>query len=108
MNAIDRLALRWQFESFKPDAQEASYKYMVQEFAVAWRMKRNRAYIQMRIKRLDKCRPDLKIKDRFINLICTLKNKGMGMIDFHRDWSKFDARKTKKEVYIGPEAYRQM
>ena len=49
MNAIDRLALRWQFESFEPDAQEASYKYMIQEFVVAWRMKRNRAYIQMRI-----------------------------------------------------------
>lgn len=108
MDAIDRLALHWQFESFTREFQDESYNDMLEEFADAWRYKRNRTYIQMRIKELHECRPDLLIIQRFLNLFDKNPNSTTIDIDFNRDWSKFDGRKTKKEVYIGPEAYLQM
>lgn len=110
MNAVDRLALRWQFESFTPEYQEASYKEMLDDFTQAWSFKRNRSYIQMRLNQLAECRPDLLLIQRFLtNLFDKDPKHYTGDIDFlKKDWSKYDVRKMKKEPYIGPEAYLQM
>ena len=110
MNAIDRLALRWQFESFTPEHQKASYQEMLADFAKAWTFKRNRAYIQMRLTELADLYPNLMLIQRFLTNLVN-KDPFNTQIDidfFARDWSKYDVRKTKKDVYIGPDAYRQM
>ncbi len=108
MNAIDRLAFRWQFESFTPEYQEASYNEMLADFTKAWRYKRNRSYIQMRLDQLDKCRPDLYLIERFCTNLYDEDPHGFLDKSFLEDWSEYDVRKTKKDVYIGPEAYQQM
>lgn len=110
MNAIDRLAFRWQFESFTPEYQDSCYQQMLYDFAKAWTFKRNRSYIQMRLNQLADYRPDLLLVQRFLtNLFDKDSKHYTGDADFlEKDWSKYDARKTKKNVYIGPDAYRQM
>ena len=110
MNAVDRLALRWQFESFTKEYQDECCDEMIKEFVDAWRFKRNRAYIKMRIDQLHECRSDLFITQKFLTDLFD-KDPTNTMIDidfFAKDWSKYDIRKTKKAPYIGPEAYLQM
>ena len=110
MNAVDRLAFRWQFESFTPEYQEASYQEMLADFAKAWTFKRNRSYIQMRLNQLADRYPDLMLIQRFLTDLFDKDPKHYtGDADFlAKDWSKYDVRKTKKDAYIGPDAYRQM
>lgn len=64
----------------------------------------------MRLDQLDKCRPDLLLVQRFLtNLFDKDPKHYTSDVDFlEKDWSKYDVRKTKKDVYIGPEAYLQM
>ena len=102
MDAIDRLSLRWQFESFTKEFQDQCWSQMLEEFTKAWKFKKNRTYIQQRIKECDKSRPDLFLEDNFY---LSLRDQGSA---FYADWSAFDGRKTKKEVYIGPEQYMCM
>ena len=100
MNAIDRLALNWQFESFTEAYQESCYKQMIYDFAKAWHFKRNRFWIKKTLDRFAKVRPDL-------DIVFTAK---MWMPDFGmkaETW-KIYAPAPKPEVYIGPDAFRQM
>ena len=101
MNAIDRLSLRWQFESFTPEAQESSYRQMLREFATAWHYKRNRYWIKRTLDRFIKhCRADVPIE--------RVAKAWIPDFDLPADtWRKY-APPAKPEVYIGPDAYRQM
>lgn len=111
MNAVDRLALRWQFESFTKEFQDKYCNQMIREFVDAWRFKRNRSYIQKQINRFHDCRPDLYICQKFMTELFDKdpsKDQENHFDFFERDWSKYDVRKNKTTPYIGPDAFRQM
>lgn len=101
MTATEHLFLRWQFEFFTKEAQDQYVNQMVEEFAKAWKWKKNRSFIQQRVKDLSALRPDLFIEDEMYLSVGS---------SLYSDWSTYDERKKKKipEVYIGPETWMCM
>jgi len=99
MTAIDRIALRWQFESFTKEAQDQYVNEMIEDFVKAWKWKKNRSFIQKLVNDFDVRRPDLFIKDEMYLSVGP---------SLYSDWSAFDERKTRKEIYIGPERWMCM
>ena len=100
MTATDKLALRWQFESFTKEFQDECWKQMLDEFAAAWKFKRNRYWLKRTIERFAVARPDLPL---------FLSARGQ-MADFDEPaavWKQY-APVPKPDVYIGPERYLAM